>query len=141
MPHHFFCSPASLESTDVSNCMQMKDWTLRVRESKRRQAKWLIIREKRKFLSTKETRGITLARYAQTSSLQCSVKSGFTIMLNKRALHIISTSCVLHRHALASKALPEYLKIVLNTQLNEWVLSGHVFFKVLYKDELIDLQR
>ena len=31
----------------------------------------------------------------------------------KRAPHIISTHCVLHRHALASKILPEYLKIVL----------------------------
>ena len=41
------------------------------------------------------------------------MKSGFTTLVNKRALHIISTPCVFHRHVLASKAFPEYLKIVL----------------------------
>jgi len=46
-----------------------------------------------------------------TSSI-CSVKSNFTTLVNVRALLNISAPCVLHRHALASKALPEYLKIV-----------------------------
>jgi len=34
-------------------------------------------------------------------------------MLNKWASHIISNLRVLHRHALVSKTLPQYLKIVL----------------------------
>jgi len=46
-----------------------------------------------------------------TSSMLSEVR--FTTLMNKRALHIISTVCVLHRHVLASKALPGYLKIVL----------------------------
>ena len=41
------------------------------------------------------------------------VKSGFTSLVKKRAPHVISTHCVLHRHALASKTLPQYLKYVL----------------------------
>ena len=40
-------------------------------------------------------------------------KSGFTTLVKKRAPHIISNHCALHRHALASKTLPEYLKAVL----------------------------
>jgi len=36
------------------------------------------------------------ARYAETAPLQCTVKSGFTTLMNKRAWHIISTPCVLH---------------------------------------------
>ena len=40
-------------------------------------------------------------------------KSGFTTLAKKCTLHIISTHCVLHRHALASKTLFEYLKTVL----------------------------
>jgi len=40
--------------------------------------------------------------------------------------------CARHRHALASKALPEYLKIVYQ--------GTDCVFKVPYKDELIDLQ-
>jgi len=43
----------------------------------------------------------------------CPEKSVFTILVNKRAPHVISTPCVLHWHALASQTLPEYLKIVL----------------------------
>jgi len=47
--------------------------------------------------------------------LLCSVKLGFTTLVNKRALHIIYYNpCILHRHALARKAFPEYLKIVLS---------------------------
>ena len=42
------------------------------------------------------------------------VKSGFTTLLKKRALHIVSTHCALHRHALASKTLPK-LKAVYST--------------------------
>ena len=38
----------------------------------------------------------------------CSLISGFTNLVNKRALQIISTPCVLHRDALVSKALPEF---------------------------------
>ena len=44
--------------------------------------------------------------------LLCSVRSGFTALVNNRAPHITSAPCVLHQHALASKALPEYLKII-----------------------------
>ena len=39
--------------------------------------------------------------------------SGLTTLVNKRALHIISTHGVLHRHGLASQAFLEYLKILL----------------------------
>jgi len=37
-----------------------------------------------------------LAHYAQTAPHLCLVKSGFTTLVNKWALHIISTPCVLH---------------------------------------------
>ena len=47
--------------------------------------------EKMKIFSTKWTRGITLARYVQTASFLCSATSGFTTLVNKRRLHIIST--------------------------------------------------
>jgi len=71
------------------------------------------------------------------------VKSDFTTLVNKRAPHIISIPCVLHRHALASKALPEFLKIVLKhvTESANFIRaqSRARFFKVLYKDELINL--
>ena len=40
-------------------------------------------------------------------------KSGFTKLATKRAPDIVSTHYILHRHALASKTLAEYLKIVL----------------------------
>ena len=40
-------------------------------------------------------------------------KSCFTTLVKKRAPHNISNHCALHRHALASKTLPEYLKAVL----------------------------
>jgi len=51
------------------------------------------------------------------------------------ALHIISTPCVLHRHALASKALPEYLKIVLKhvTERVNFTRDGLVFSKYFIK--------
>jgi len=39
--------------------------------------------------------------------------SGFTTLVKKRAPHIISNHCALHRNALASKTLPEYLNAVL----------------------------
>jgi len=39
--------------------------------------------------------------YTQTALLH-SIKSGFTTLVDKRALHIISTPCVLHRCALAN---------------------------------------
>ena len=39
-------------------------------------------------------------------------KSGFTTLVKKRAPHIISDHCSLHRHAVASKTLPGYLKAV-----------------------------
>ena len=38
--------------------------------------------------------------------LMLSAKSGFTTLVKKRAPHIISIHCALHRHALASKTLP-----------------------------------
>jgi len=64
-----------------------------------------------------------------------TVKSGFTTLENNRALHIISTLYDLHRHALASKALPEYLKIVLKHVTEHATLSGHrlVFSKCFIK--------
>ena len=37
-----------------------------------------------------------------------SLNSGFTALVNKRALQIISTPYVFHRDALANKALPEF---------------------------------
>jgi len=49
-----------------------------------------------------EMNNFTLARYAQAAHFLCSLKSSFTTLVNKRALHIISTPCVLHRYALAS---------------------------------------
>ena len=62
--------------------------------------------------------GIMWVLFAQTvGSLSClsmlGAKSGFTTLVKKRSPHIISTHCALHRHALASKILPEYLKAVL----------------------------
>jgi len=74
--------------------------------------------------------------------LLCSVKSGFTVLVNKRALRIISSPCVLHQHAVASKALPEFLKIVLKHVIERevFIRARARLFKVLYKDELIDLQ-
>jgi len=70
------------------------------------------------------------------------IKSRFTSLVNKRALNIISNPCVRHRHALACKALPEYLKIVLKhvTERVSFVRARARLSKVLYKDELIDLQ-
>ena len=41
------------------------------------------------------------------------VRSGFTALVKQKAPHVITTHCVLHRHALAAKTLPENLKIVL----------------------------
>ncbi|XP_013793143.1 protein ZBED8-like [Limulus polyphemus] len=41
------------------------------------------------------------------------VRSGFTALVKQKAPHVITTHCVLHRHALAAKTLPESLKIVL----------------------------
>ncbi|XP_013776838.1 protein ZBED8-like [Limulus polyphemus] len=40
------------------------------------------------------------------------VRSGFTALVKRKAPHVITTHCVLHRHALAAKTLPENLKIV-----------------------------
>jgi len=52
--------------------------------------------------------------------------SGFTTLVNKRALHIISTHGVLHRHGLASQAFPEYLKILLKhvTERENFLTTG-----------------
>ncbi|XP_013777528.1 protein ZBED8-like [Limulus polyphemus] len=41
------------------------------------------------------------------------VRSGFTTLVKQKAPHGITTHCVLHRHVLAAKTLPENLKIVL----------------------------
>jgi len=62
--------------------------------------------------------------------------------MNTRALHLISTPCVLHQHALTSKALPEDLKIVLKhvTERVNFITARALLFKGLYKDEFIDLQ-
>ena len=83
-----------------------------------------------------------MAGYAQTALFLCSVKSGFTPLVNKRALHIISTPCVLHRHAQVSKVLPEYLKIVLKhvTERVNFIKAKACLYEVLCKDELIGLQ-
>jgi len=81
------------------------------------------------------------ARYAQRAHLLCSVKSSFTTPVDKRALHNIYAPCVLHRHALESKALPEYLKLVLKhvTERVDFERARARLFKVLYKSELIYL--
>ena len=68
------------------------------------------------------------------------VKSGFTTLVKKRAPHVISTHCVLHRHALASKTLPQYLKYVLAKVVEcvNYIRSralNHLLFKKLC-DEL-----
>ena len=67
------------------------------------------------------------------------MKSGFTPLVNKRALHIISTPCVLHRHALASKGLSEYLKILLKhaTERVNFIRARARPSKVLHKEFLI----
>jgi len=51
-------------------------------------------------------------------------------------------SALLHRHTLASEALPRYLKIVSKhaTERVNFIRARARLFKVLYKDELIDLQ-
>ena len=51
--------------------------------------------------------------YTDGAPSMLGAKSGFTTLVKKRAPHIISTDCALHRHALASKTFPEYLKAVL----------------------------
>jgi len=81
------------------------------------------------------------ARCAQRAPLLCSVKSSFTTPVNKRALHNIYAPCVLHRHALKSKVLPEYLKIVLKhvTERVDFKRARARLFKVLYKNEMICL--
>jgi len=50
--------------------------------------------------------------------------------------------CVLHRNALASQTLLENLKIVLKhvTKHVNFIRARARLFKVLYKDELVDLQ-
>jgi len=55
----------------------------------------------------------------------------FSNSVNERALHIIFNLCVLHRHALSSKALPEFLKIVLKhvTECADYIKDGLVFSK------------
>ena len=70
-------------------------------------------------------------------------KSGFTTLVKKRAPHIISNHCALHRHALASKTLPEYLKAILKHVIEcvnfIWTRAlNHRLFKVLY--DLIGLE-
>ena len=64
-------------------------------------------------------------------------KSGFTTSVKKRAPHIISIHCALHRHALASKTLPEYLKAVLKHAIEcvNFIRAhalNHRLFKVLF---------
>jgi len=77
-----------------------------------------------------------------THGRRFSVKSGFTTLVNKRVLKIFSTPSVLHRHALASKALLEYLKTVLKHAIERVnvIRARACLFKLLFKDELIDLQ-
>jgi len=83
-----------------------------------------------------ESRCLAIAQAA----LLCSVK--LYNWVNKRAPHTISTPCVLHRSALASSALPEYLKTVLKheTESVNFITERACVFKVLFKDELIDCQ-
>ena len=53
-------------------------------------------------------------QFAQAVPLLCLVLSrALQLLVKKHALHIIPIHCALHRHALASKTLPEYLKAVL----------------------------
>jgi len=63
--------------------------------------------------------------------------------VNKRALHIIFNLCVLHRHALSSKALQEFLTIVLKhvSECANFIKDWLVFSKSFSKDELIDLYK
>ena len=61
-------------------------------------------------------------------------KSGLTMLVKKSSPPIISTLCVLHPHALASKTLLEYLKIALKkvTECVNFIRAhalNHRFFK------------
>ena len=87
------------------------------------------------FLSTKSWNHVgSICTDGAPSML--GAKSGFTTLVKKRAPHIISIHCALHRHALASKTLPEYLKAVLKHVI-EYVNFirarplNHRLFKVL----------
>jgi len=81
-----------------------------------------------------------LARYAQT--LLSPIKSDFTTLVNNRTRNIVSAPCVLHRHPLVNKDLLEYLKIVLKhaKERVNFIWARPCLFKVLCKDELVDLQ-
>jgi len=83
-----------------------------------------------------ESRWIAVAQAALLCSMQ------LYNWVNKRAPHIISTPCVLHRRAQAYSALPEYLKTVLKneTESVNLIRERACAFKVLFKDELIDCQ-
>ena len=70
------------------------------------------------------------------ASSMLGARLGFTTLVKKRAPHIISNLCALHRHALASKTLPEFLRAVLKHVI-ECVnfirvrALNHLLFKVL----------
>ena len=62
-------------------------------------------------------------------------KSGFATLVKKEVSHGTVTHCVLHRHALAAKSLPEQLKNVLSTAVSavnyiRGNASNHRLFKV-----------
>ena len=42
-------------------------------------------------------------------------RSGFTTLVKQRALHVTTSHCILHRHALATRTLPIVFKVVLDT--------------------------
>ena len=54
----------------------------------------------------------SLALYRWGFFVMITAKSEFATLVKKRAPHIVSSHCILHRHALTSKTLPEYLKLV-----------------------------
>ena len=66
-------------------------------------------------------------------------KSGFAVLVMVEALHVILTHCILHRHALAVKTLPNSLKDVMSTAIQvvnfiqAWA-TNHQLFKVLCQD-------
>ena len=114
------------ESTDVSNCSQLLVFSRYIHkgnlkedflmcESLETTTKAIDVFEKleaffERNLLTWDNVGFLCTDGAPA---MMGVKSGFTTLVKKKAPHVISTHCVLHRHALASKTLPHYLKFVL----------------------------
>ena len=137
------------ESTDVSNCAyllvyyryehagELKEEFLMCK-SLEMTTKWVKVLEKMDnfFQQNKISWKNVGSLCTHNAPSMLGAKSGFTILVKKHAPHIISTHCALHRHALASKTLPEYLKAVLKHVIEcvNFIRAhalNHCLFKVL----------